>query len=160
MTEVAAMPDHARIWIYQSTKPFSTEERAFIERNFDVFVSQWAAHGQKLQATYSIEKNQFIILAVDESYHGASGCSIDSSVAVVRGIEQATGLSLLDRTQVAYFKDGEVKLRAFNKIKEAVQTGEIAKETLVFNNSVQNAGDWKDKWTQPAGESWLSRYFA
>jgi len=160
MSAIKEMPDHARIWVYQANRPFSDDERSFIERNFEAFVGQWKAHGKQLQATFSIEKNQFIVLAVDETMHQASGCSIDASVHVVKQIEQATGLSLLDRSQVA-FENGEgVKIKAFNQIKEAVANGEITHSTVVYNNAVQNAGEWKHGWAIPAEQSWLKRYFA
>lgn len=160
MTSITTMPDHARVWVYQANRPFKEEERIFIEKNFEAFTAQWAAHGTKLQATFSIEKNQFIILAVDETMHQASGCSIDSSVHLVKQIEEATGLSLLDKSQVAFETNHEVKIKAFNQLKEAVSSGEIKPSTIVFNNAVQNAGEWKTNWAIPASQSWLKRYFA
>lgn len=159
MTAIQEMPDHAKIWVYQSNRAFSPEERSFIEDQLTAFTSQWAAHGKQLLATYGIEKNQFIVLAVDESQHQASGCSIDSSVAVIRHIEQQTGLSLLDRSQVAFLENDLVKIKPFNQLKAAVANGEIRKDTEVFNNAIQNAGEWKASWIQPAVETWLSRYF-
>lgn len=160
MTAIKEMPDHARIWVYQADRPFTTEEKQLIHKQFENFTRQWAAHGQKLQATFSIERDQFIVLAVDESYHQASGCSIDASVGVVRQIEQATGLSLLDRSQVAFLDNDRVRTKPFNQIKEAVQQGEIGSQTTIFNNAVQNTREWKEAWTLPAEKSWLKRYFA
>lgn len=160
MRAIKEMPDDARIWVYQSVKPFAQEERDFIDQQLTAFTGQWAAHGQQLQATYSIERNQFVVLAVDESHHQASGCSIDASVAVIKHIEQETGLNLLDRSQVAFLDQDLVKIKPFNQLKEAVQKGEIQKDTCVFNNSIQNAGEWKSSWIQPAASTWLSRYFS
>ncbi|MEQ9303133.1 MAG: hypothetical protein RJQ14_04390, partial [Marinoscillum sp.] len=101
-SDINNMPDHSRVWIYQSTRPFSDSEKTLISAQLDEFTKQWAAHGQQLTATYSIELDQFIVLAVDESHHQASGCSIDSSVRVIQVIEQQTGLTLLDRSKVAF----------------------------------------------------------
>lgn len=159
MTGIENMPDHSRIWIYQSNRSFTESEKTFIEKQLVVFTAQWAAHGKQLTATYSILHNQFIVLAVDESFHQASGCSIDSSVAVIRHLEQETGLSLLDRSQVAFLSDEEVQVKPFNQLKAAVENGEINQETPVFNNAIQNAGEWKTSWLQPASATWLSRYF-
>lgn len=154
------MPDHARIWIYQADRPLTPQEQSLIARLFEDFTGQWAAHGQKLQAAFSIERDQFLVLAVDESHHQASGCSIDASVEVVRQIERQTGLSLLDRSKVAFLKHEEVKIKPFNQIKQAVEQGEITPETVVFNNAVQNALEWKTGWALPAGNTWLGRYFS
>lgn len=160
MIAIDEMPDHARIWVYQADRPFSEEERVLIDRSFEAFTGQWAAHGNKLMATYGIQHNQFIVLAVDESYNQASGCSIDASVQVIRQIEQHTGLSLLDRTKVAFLEEGKVKIKPFNQLKAAVEAGEIRRETTVFNNTVQNASEWRTQWAVPAQASWLSRYFS
>ena len=35
----------------------------------------------------------------------------------------------------------------------------INHETLVFNNIVNNFGEFKSKWKIPAKDSWLNRYF-
>lgn len=158
-SDINNMPDHSRVWIYQSTRPFSDSEKTLISAQLDEFTKQWAAHGQQLTATYSIELDQFIVLAVDESHHQASGCSIDSSVRVIQVIEQQTGLTLLDRSKVAFLNGGKIGVEPFNAMKQAVENGVITEDTIVFNNAIQNAGEWKTSWKQPAAQSWLKRFF-
>ena len=160
MSIINEMPDHSRIWVYQANRTFSPEEKQFISAQLRQFTDQWAAHGRQLAANFSIEKDQFIVLAVDETQHAASGCSIDASVHIIQHIEQETGLSLLDRTAVAFMNGETVNIRPFNQIKQAVVDGEIKEDTIIFNNTVQNAGDWKAQWQQPATESWVKRFFA
>ncbi len=160
MSSINDMPDHARIWVYQGNRPFSDQEKEVISTQLKQFTDQWAAHGRQLAATFSIEKDQFIVLAVDESQHQASGCSIDASVHVIQHIEQQTALTLLDRSAVAYMVDDEVNVRPFTQIKQAVVDGEIKQDTVIFNNAVQNAAEWKQSWKQQAADSWLKRYFA
>lgn len=160
MSSINDMPDHARIWVYQGNRPFSDQEKEVISTQLKQFTDQWAAHGRQLAATFSIEKDQFIVLAVDESQHQASGCSIDASVHVIQHIEQQTGLTLLDRSAVAYMVGDVVNVRPFTQIKQAVVDGEIKQDTVIFNNAVQNAAEWKQSWKQQAADSWLKRYFA
>jgi len=160
MSIINEMPDHSRIWVYQGNRTFSDQEKEFITSQLEQFTGQWAAHGRQLTATFSIEKDQFIVLAVDESQHQASGCSIDASVHVIQHIEQQTGLTLLDRSAVAYLTDDQVNVKPFTQIKQAVVDGEIKQDTIIFNNAVQNAAEWKQSWKQHAVDSWLKRYFA
>lgn len=159
MSIINEMPDHSRVWVYQANRKFSEQEKAFITTQLEQFTGQWAAHGRQLAASFSIEKDQFIVLAVDEAQHAASGCSIDASVHVIQHIESETGLSLLDRSSVAFMTEETVNIRPFTELKQAVVNGEITKDTIVFNNTVQTAADWKTHWQQPAMESWLKRYF-
>jgi len=159
MTAIAQMPDQARLWVYQSSRSFTDQEKDSISTYLESFVKQWAAHGQELSATFSIEYDQFIILAVDEEMAGASGCSIDASVGAIRNIEQQFNVSLLDRTQVAFKQSDVIHTIGFNQVKQAIVAGKIASSTIIFNNSVSSAQEWKSNWEIPAEESWLKRHF-
>ncbi|MFY0598273.1 MAG: hypothetical protein JXR03_01290 [Cyclobacteriaceae bacterium] len=153
------MPATSRLWVYQADRPFLQEEKLQIDILTQNFLSQWAAHGAELKASHMIEYDQFIVIAVDESFHAASGCSIDSSVNFVRSIEQKFGLSLLDRTKVAVLDDDKIEIHPFNAIKQQISTGNISPTATVFNNAVQNVGEWKSSWRQEARLSWMGRFF-
>ena len=43
--------------------------------------------------------------------------------------------------------------------KDLIKKNVINHETLVFNNIVNNFGEFKSKWKIPAKDSWLNRYF-
>ncbi len=159
MNTISQMPDHARLWVYQSNRPFSESEKTIVGDYLQSFVSQWAAHGNPLAASFSIEHDQFIVLAVDESTHQASGCSIDASVGIIRNIEREFGVALLDRSQVAFKLEDEILIVPFNQVKVAIADGKIAPDTITFNNAVKSAEEWKANWKQPAKESWLKRHF-
>lgn len=154
------MPDHARLWIYQADRPFSEAEESQISDITESFIGEWAAHGQKLKAAFTIEHHQFIVISVDESFNLASGCSIDASVNLIRKIQDQFNLNLLDRNKVAFWIDNEVVLHPLHELQDAIATGKIGTQTEVFNNLVQNAADWKKNWLVPAEKTWLSRYFS
>lgn len=155
---IAQLPDHARLWIYQSTRPFTAAEESVIKETTEAFVGQWAAHGQKLKAAFAIEHHQFLVIAVDESFNLASGCSIDASVNLIRKLQDQFGLNLLDRTQIAFLIDEKIVLKPMNKLKELVAQGEVTGDMTVFNNLVKDAGEWKSGWRAPMKTTWLSRY--
>ncbi|XOV92759.1 MAG: hypothetical protein ACFHWX_21460 [Bacteroidota bacterium] len=153
------MPDTSRMWIYQSDRPFTEAEILAIEQEARVFVDSWAAHGQKLKAAYKIEHKQFLLLAVDESFNEASGCSIDESVGFIKNLEQTLGLQLLNRSNVAFYIDGEVVVEPLKDLKSRIDEGQIKKDTLIFNGFINKLEDFRNAWTQPAEESWMARYF-
>ncbi len=146
--------------MYQANTPLTQEQIRAVRQTMEVFLSSWAAHGNPLRAGYDIRYDQFIILAVDESLHGASGCSIDGSVALVRKLEEVLGLSLLDRSQVAVETGEGIRLFQFNEIKGRIAAGEIAPSDHVFNNAVATMEAFLDSWRVPAEQSWLKRHFA
>lgn len=147
------------MWIYQADRPFTNDELLAIEQEAKIFIGSWAAHGKELKAAYKIEHKQFILLAVDESFHEASGCSIDDSVGFVRNLEQKLDIQLLNRSNVAFYIDGKVVVQPLKSLKSKVEDGEIKKDTLVFNGFIDKLEDFRNAWTQPAEESWMGRYF-
>jgi hypothetical protein len=153
------LPGTARVWIYQSNRPLSEQEVAQAESALAAFCQQWAAHGAPLKASFLVAHHQFIVLSVDESHHQASGCSIDSSVAAIRSIENNLGTSFFDRSQVAFFINGEVYMHPLPHVKSKIQQGEITPQTPVFNNLVASKQEWEEAWLAPSASSWLARYF-
>lgn len=153
------LSDTARIWIYQGSRKMSDSEAGFVRAETRKFINNWQAHGQPLKADTSVIKNQFLVIAADESSTLASGCSIDSSVGLVRDMGETLNVDFLDRTKVAFFIDDQVKIYQLNEIKELVEQGEIKPETLVFDNMVKTLGEWKSSWLIPSSESWLKKYF-
>ncbi|MFC4872347.1 hypothetical protein [Negadavirga shengliensis] len=153
------MPPSARIWIYQSDRPFEEQEKTWIISKLVGFCNQWNTHGVSMPTSFEIKHNQFVIMAVDESKGGASGCSIDSSIRVLREIENELQLNLLDSGKISYFGKDKIKVAMFPEIKKHIQEGELQAESKVFNPSVNKKADLDKDWVVPANQSWLKRYF-
>jgi hypothetical protein len=98
-------------------------------------------------------------LIVDETQAGASGCSIDKSVHFMKKVEQQFGINLFDRFNLAY-RDGEQVLSLPRHDFEALlKEGKIDKQTIVFNNLVQNLAELHSKWEVPFKDSWHVQLF-
>jgi hypothetical protein len=160
MTSTYTLPETGRIWIYQSDRELTREETDFIHDSLSTFLEQWKAHGSSLEAGYEIWKNHFVIIAVDENFQAATGCSIDDSVKTIQRIGQHLKVDFMDRSQVAFEIDGRLNLMHFQDIPSAVKEGRIDADTMVYNNAIDSVEDWKKRWRIPAGESWIGRYFA
>lgn len=158
------MPKHARVWIYQASRPLSAAEEAYARHLGQVFSSRWSAHGNALRSSVEVRYRQFLIIAVDEQYNQASGCSIDASVGLVRELEQkfstaAQPFSFLDRSKIAFLHGEEVRLESTQKLKDKIKAGQILPEMLTFNNLVSDKAQFDSEWMVPAKSSWLARYF-
>jgi hypothetical protein len=149
----------SKIWIYQSGKILSEEEKEFVTQKTEAFIVDWTAHGHTLEAGVEILYDQFIIIGVNEDINDASGCSIDKSVNHIRELESALNVDLLDRSKVAIMQNGYVKLIGFSEIKNMVSQGVINSETEVFNNAIVSKSELEPNWLQPVANSWLKRYF-
>jgi hypothetical protein len=152
------LDQQSRVWVYQADRPFGEGEEKLIATTLQSFCDQWSAHGNALKTSFKIEEHQFIILAVDESTAGASGCSIDGSVRMLKEIQQAIGINLFDRTRVAFSDRGNVVTHPLPNLKTAFSSGVLSGNTITFNTMVQTKADFGKNWKIPAEKSWLVKY--
>ncbi len=152
-----SLPDTTRVWIYQCNHSFSTEETEAIEQQIKHFTEQWVSHNQQLKAHGVIRHQQFIILMVDESAAGASGCSIDKSVHFVQDLEKQFGINLFDRMTFTYEQNGQVQTAGKEELSQMYRDGIVNDQTFVFNNLVKNKAELEREWRIPIGESWHKR---
>ena len=103
------LPEESRIWIYPSNRKFSDEEIAEIDKDLEHFINTWSAHGTALEASFTIKYSRFIIIAINQDVHQATGCSIDASVAFIQSLEQKYNVDLLDIKRMYRFLDKNVK---------------------------------------------------
>jgi hypothetical protein len=134
-----------------------TETQALTNAITD-FTAQWTAHNMQLKATGQIYFNRFIVLMVDETQAGASGCSIDKSVHFIKQIESQLGISLFNRQLIAYKKGESINTFLLGEIDKYVANGELTPETVFFNNTVTTKQQFDEQWQQPIAQSWMNRY--
>jgi hypothetical protein len=158
LVDFEKLPNTSRVWIYQSNRTFSETEIAEVKADLDVFLNDWTAHGSDLSAGYEMPYNRFIIIALDQSLAGATGCSIDASVRFIQNLEKKYSIDLLDKMNVSY-KQGEfVAYKTLLDFKKMAKNKSVSKKTIVFNNLVTNKEEYLNHWEVPAEESWHSRF--
>ena len=151
--------EQSRVWIYQSDRELYEDEVKQLHEILNKFATEWTAHNHQLKAKAEIRYNRFLILIVDESQAGASGCSIDKSVNFIKRLEQEFGITLLDRFNLAY-REGEKVLSApRDEFEDLLRAGKINSNTIVYNNLVQNLEQLETKWEVPFKESWHNQLF-
>lgn len=157
---ISTMPPDARVWVYQSNSVLSDAEVIAIKSEGAHFISDWAAHGASLKASFDILYNRFIVIAVDEQQAMASGCSIDKSVKFVKELEHKFNLNLFDRMQVAYKKEEEINVCSLSEFEKLAAQGLVNELTIVFNNMVTSKKLFDTQWQVPLKQSWQNRVLA
>jgi len=152
------LADHSRVWIYQADRIITPAVKSVIEEQLISFTSIWAAHGQALQSSFTILDDYFIVLAVDEQFSGASGCSIDSSTSTIKQIAELTGLDFFNRKIVAFQIDQKVVQFRLSELKQKFIEGVLNENTITFNSLADSIGTVRKNWLIPAKESWVKRY--
>lgn len=146
----------SRVWIYQSNRLFAIGEALEIEEMLDVFVREWKSHGTPVKGYANLFFGQFIVLMADESATGVSGCSTDSSVHLIKQIEQLYKVNLFDRLLLAFIVKEKLQSLPMSQLNYAVENNFITADTLYFNNLVQSKEELENKWIIPIKESWLA----
>jgi len=152
------LPDHTRLWIYQADRKFSEVEEKVINEELQIFCELWMAHGNPLNTSFKIERAQFLILAVDEGVTGASGCSIDGSVRLLKSLQERMGIDFLSHSKVAFLIDGDVKLILVRELKQAFTAGILGPGTPTFHLLAGTKGVWERDWILSVEKTWLAKY--
>ena len=157
--------DASRVWVYQSSRLFSLSEALNIEEKLAAFTANWLSHGTPVKGEGHLFFGQFIVLIADETATGVSGCSTDSSVRLIKEIEQEFKVNLFDRITLAFIiKDKSdsyrIQLLPISQLQYSVENGFITPDTLYFNNLVQTKEELMNQWVVPVKNSWLSKKFS
>jgi hypothetical protein len=154
MTDYNLMHKFSRVWVYQSDREISEENAEFLKSEISKFVNQWTAHNHALKAWGDLIENRFIVLMVDQSQAGASGCSIDKSVAFVKSCEEKAAVNFFDRFNFAYRVGDKIESADRTEFELLFKNGDLTDETIVFNNLVNSKEEFEEKWQIALGESW------
>lgn len=149
--------DSSRVWIYQCNRIFSITEALQVEELLQDFVTTWKSHGDDVKGFANLFFGQFIVLMADESAAGVSGCSTDSSVRVIKDIEQKFNVELFDRQTLAFIIKERIQLLPLSQLSYAVENDFINPDTLYFNNIVLNKKELAENWIIPVKNSWLAK---
>ena len=152
--------ENSRVWIYQANRIFTQEEETAILQILNHFTSEWLAHGHALAAMAEVLHHQFIVLSVDEQVAGATGCSIDKSVNLMKEIEMKFNLNLFDRFRIAFKIDEEVINCSREEFEAMIKSGRVNQNTLVFNNLINSRHELQTAWEIPLKDSWHSKVFS
>lgn len=154
----SSLPDHARVWIYPSSRAFTKKEKDTITSRLTIFLKQWTAHGSSLEASFDLPHNQFVVIGLNEQSQSASGCSIDASVHEIKAIETELKLQLLDKMNVSYLDGNQLCYIGLKEFRKLAKTPKITPNTTVFNNLVINKSEYIHHWEVPVHASWHSRF--
>ena len=147
-----------RVLIYPASRPFTAKEsKAITEKLYD-FLAGWKAHEKPLTASFKIERNQFIVIAVDEEKEAASGCSIDSLNGIMREIDAEFQLGLFDRMKASFIEDGIVKTMKLQDFRNAVKKNQLSENIAVFDFSKATYDEFLEEFLLPLKKSWAGMY--
>lgn len=152
----ADFPDHARVWIYQSSRPFIEKEESEVNEQLSQFYEQWQSHGAAVKGWARLLYRQFIVVMADETGAHVSGCSTDGMVRIIKSLEKQYSVNLFDRLSITFLVKEKAEMLPLGQVQYALDKGYIDPGTVLFNNTVQTKKELMERWLQPLKESWLA----
>ena len=140
--------DQSRIWIYAAEQKLTDKQEEYIIKSISDHLQGWEAHKVPLTAGVTILEHHFIVVALDESENGASGCSIDALQNKIQEIEKEFSVSLLNRLNVFCRLDDTIKCIPSIKLAENVN-----QHTLFYDLTIQKKYELSN-WLKPIQEGW------
>ena len=96
----------------------------------------------------------------DERASQVSGCSTDSSVHLMKELENEFSIHLFNRQLLAFYIKDKVQLLPLAQLASGITQGIIGPETLYFNNTVETKKELENDWIIPLKDSWLASRIA
>ncbi len=151
-----ALPDDARLWCFGASRAPEAEHKQHLVDSMGHFVARWTAHREDLRAGFAWVHERFLLVGVDESRAGASGCSIDALTGHLRNLGSELGLDLLDSAPV-WFRDADGGIRAVSRpeFTRLAHAGEVSTGTPVFDLTLARVGEARaGRLETAAGSAW------
>ncbi len=146
----------SRVWIYQSNRLFFISEALQIEDMMNDFLEKWNTHGTPVKGYANLLFGQFVVLMADESAAGVSGCSTDSSVRMIKQIEELFKVDMFNRQNLAFVVKDKIQIIPLAQLTYAFENNFITQDTLYFNNLVLDKASLMNQWMVPVKDSWLA----
>ncbi|SEF75473.1 hypothetical protein SAMN05421847_0825 [Halpernia humi] len=147
-----------RVIVFPASRPFTALEAKKITEYLYDFLPTWAAHGKPLSASFKIEKNQFVVVCVDEDKELASGCSIDALSGIMRNLDGEFQLGFFDRMKASFIENGEVKTLKLQDFRAKIKSRELSDDIEVFDFSKDSYLNFLNEFLLPLKESWAKIY--
>jgi len=157
LATAAGFSPESRVWVYTASRTLTDAEVQTVQSALDYFVRQWTAHDQALKAAAEVFQKQFILLMVDETQAGASGCSIDKSVHFLEDLGVRLGIDLFERMRFAWVSGGALEFADRPRLIAEVHNAAIQDGTLMVNTLVKNKQELAQHWLVPFERSWHRR---
>ena len=142
--------DNSRIWIYAAEQKLTNEQEAYILKEISDHLQSWNAHKVPLTAGVTILENHFIVVALDESENGASGCSIDTLQNKIQELEKELSISLLNRLNIFCKIEDEILCIPSFKLESIAKAN-----TLFYDLTIQKKSELHS-YLKPISEGWCA----
>jgi hypothetical protein len=144
----------ARIWFYCANRKLNVVEKIQVQNESRLFLDKWNTHGKNNQGEVILLGDQILTVVGMQESAQISGCSIDQSVQFIKKMEEKCGLSLFERNLVFHQGKDGVNVSTLAEFWAKRKAGLINENTLVWDTTVHNVGEFQRSFVKRFEESW------
>ena len=159
ITEYSALSDHAKVWIYPSSRKFYETELEGIHQKIKIFLHQWVSQKEALKVSYKLLYNRFVVFFVDDTELALSNQDIDLLVGFIINLQNDYEVTLLDKMNVCFKQGPYVQYKELKDFKKLLKDKALSSKTIVFDNLITTKEEFEQYWEVPILESWYGRFF-
>jgi hypothetical protein len=150
------LPDSSRVWVFGADTPLTDDATTALLDQVDRYLANWKAHGAELTVAREWRDGRFLVVAVDQSTAGATGCSIDGLFRLLQDAEKQMAVNLVGGGRV-FYRDDHAAVQAVSRVgvDALVANGTITKDTVVFDTTLTDLGTWRACFERRAKDSWV-----
>lgn len=148
------LKESERVWFYGFTKQLNHDQLLDLKNLLSAFTEQWKSHGKQVKGKGMLIDDTLIAITVDNGFMEASGCSIDSSVQVIKEITEKYSLDTFDRLKIGVLQSGKIKYLRENQVKVQLKEEGLSLHSLYLDETVV-MGSRKKELLKPIADSWM-----
>ena len=151
------LPDDARIWMFSIVGDISEDTLIQMKKELKVFISEWTSHSATLEASAEWWQDNYLIISLDESKYGASGCSIDKLLRFIQKLEADYKISLLVKSKIGILQGETMKYEDLPAIKHMISNGMLNKNAMYGDTTIASKRELRYHFLKPLHEGWLAK---
>ena len=141
----------SRLWIYASENKLSEKQERYIYEKILTHIKEWKSHDRPLKGSFKILEGYFIVIALDESFTHASGCSIDTLQNMILLLEKELSISLFNRLNIFCKIDNDIKVFPHSEL-----SNKVSSSTLFYDLTISKKSHFSS-FLKPIRDGWCYR---
>ena len=146
--------EKARCWVFITDKPI-IENKYIVTEFLKKLCQKWVSHGKDVVSSFQLYKENFIILFAEDEI---SGCSIDSSSALLRESLNQLKIDIQPNSKIGIFIDENIEFKDKSTLVKLISDKELSVENKMVNTTVKNKGEFDKNWILNINKSWLVNF--
>ena len=119
--------EKARCWVFITEKPI-IENKYIVTEFLKNICQKWVSHGKDVVSSFQLYKENFIILFAEDEI---SGCSIDSSSALLRESLNQLKIDIQPNSKIGIFIDENIEFKDKSTLIKLISNRELSVENKI-----------------------------